>query len=212
MRIVRETSLATQPVDVAAALARPGGAVRPIEVRQVPAVLEVLRGNKVPLLSLNETAPASGFLDRPEVAVALGQDRALLQRLRTEYGRVLEAFGSEDIEGVFIKSVGIPPSFPYTSDNLDVLVPCQQGVRARRALRRIGYVELTNLEEPDKFLLRRFHAGVEVATVHVHTHVGWCVSFFDEGRYLERSRPSGDDAPIRIPSPEDAAQTPLLIF
>jgi len=207
MRTLQDTSSSAKVLALAAALARPGGAVRPVELRDVQAVVDLLRRNKVPLLSLNETARATGFLELDEVVVALEEDRALLQRLRSEYGRVLEVFGSEGIGGVFIKSVGIPPSFPYTSDNLDVLVPRKQGVRARRALRRIGYVELTNLEEPDKFLLRRFHAGVEVATVHVHTHVGWCVSFFDTTRYLERSSSSADDAPIWIPSLEDGALT-----
>jgi len=207
MRTLQDISLSARVLALAVALTRPGGAVRPVELRDVPAVVDLLRRNKVPLLSLNETARASGFLKCPEVVVALEEDRALLQRLRSEYGRVLEAFGSGGIAGVFIKSVGISPSFPYTSDNLDVLVPREQGVEARRALRRIGYVELTNLEEPDKFLLRRFHAGVEVATVHVHTHVGWCVSFFDTTCYLERSIPSADDAPIWIPSLEDGALT-----
>ena len=207
MTTSRSASLPTQSALLAAALARPGGAARPVELRDVSAALELLRRNKVPLLSLNETARSSGFLDLPKVAAALDEDRALLQRLRSEYGRVLEAFDSVGIGGVFIKSVGISPSFPYTSDNLDVLVPRKMGVPARRSLRRIGYVELTNLEEPDKFLLRRFHAGIEVATVHVHTHVGWCVSFFDEARYLERSGPSADDAPIWIPSLEDGALT-----
>jgi len=207
MRAVRDASSPAQALRLAAALARPGGAVRPVELQDLPAVIDLLWRNKVPLLSLNETARASGFLECPEVIVALDEDRALLQRLRSEYGRVLEAFGSEGIGGVFIKSVGIPPAFPYTSDNLDVLVPREQGAQARRALRRIGYVELTNLEEPDKFLLRCFHAGVEVATVHVHTHVGWCVSFFDTTRYLERSSPSADDAPIWVPSMEDGALT-----
>jgi len=194
-------------VALAAALARSGGALRPVGLHEATEALGVLRRNKVPLLSLNEAARSSGFLDLPEVAEALEADRILLERLRSEYHRVLEAFDAEGIGGVFIKSVGIPPSFPYTSDNLDVLVRRDVGISARRALRRIGYCELTNLEEPDKFLLRRFHAGVEVATVHVHTHVGWCVSFFDEELYLERSRPSADDAPIWIPSPEDGALT-----
>lgn len=207
MRTLQDTSSSAKVSALAAALARPGGPARPVELRDVPAVVDLLRRNKVPLLSLNETARASGFLDLDEVVIALGEDRALQQRLRSEYDRVLEAFGSEGIGGVFIKSVGMPPSFPYTSDNLDVLVPREQGVQARRALRRIGYVELTNLEEPDKFLLRRFRAGVEVATVHVHTHVGWCVSFFDTTRYLERSSPSADDEPIWIPSLEDGALT-----
>ena len=204
---MRDAGIASRATALAAALDRPGAPLRTITLNDPIEALRVLRRNKVPLLSLNQAAPSSGFLELPEVSEALATDRALLGRLRSEYERVLKAFDGEGIRGVFIKSVGLAPSFPYTSDNLDVLVPRNRGVETRRALRRIGYCELTNLEEPDKFLLRRFHKGIEVATVHVHTHVGWCVSFFDEAVYLERSHPSGDDAPIWIPSLEDGALT-----
>jgi thymidylate kinase len=204
---MRDAGVVPRDIALAAALARPEGPVRPVVLHEPADTLGVLRRNKVPLLSLNEAAQSSGFLQLPEISEAREADRVLLGRLRFEYERVLKAFDGQGIGGVFVKSVGLAPSFPYTSDNLDVLVPMDRGVEARRALRRIGYCELTNLEEPDKFLLRRFHTGVEVATVHVHTHVGWCVSFFDEAVYLERSRSSADDAPIWVPSLEDGALT-----
>jgi len=175
------------------------------EKPEAKVLLDVLRRNKVPLLSLNSSW-AEGFLAKPEVEEAVREERALWQRLRGEYALAHEILDEAGIRGVFIKSVGLPPSFPYKSDNLDLLVPREQGQRARDLLRRSGYVELTNLDEHGvKLLLRKFHVGREVCTIHLHMHVGWWVSFMDEEHVISRARPSLDDAIIWVPSPEDGA-------
>jgi len=194
----------------AAALVSPRGSAEDVSLQDTQAVMDVLLRNKVPMLSLNALSPlaaTTGFLERAEVGAELAEEMSLLYRLRSEWDRISREFQANGITGVFIKSVGIPPSFPYKSDNLDVLVPREQGTHGRRILGSLGYVELTNLEEPEKYLLRRFHAGEEVATIHLHTHVGWCVSFFDEAQYRDRAHPAPDDPSIMIPSLEDGALT-----
>ena len=177
----------------------------PLGGAEIEVLLDVLQRNKVPLLSLNPRA-AGPFLSEVEVTIAVEADRALWQRLRGEYAGVHDTLEEAGVQGVFIKSAGLAPSFPYMSDNLDLLVPRDQGPRARDLLRRIGYVELSNLDERGaKLLLRRFHLGKEVCSVHLHMHVGWWVSFVDEQQLISRAGPSLDDGMVWIPSPEDSA-------
>ena len=115
---MRDAGVAPSHIGLAAALARPGEPLRTIGLDEPIETLGVLRRNKVPLLSLNEAAQSSGFLELPEVSEALAADRALLGRLRSEYDRVLRAFDEQGIRGVFIKSVGLPPSFPVSYTHL----------------------------------------------------------------------------------------------
>src|SRR5205823_442021 len=100
------------------------------------------------------------------------------------------------------KSAGNEPSFPYTSDNIDVLVRPAQGPTAREVLRRLGYVELRNIEEPHKFLFRKFHGGRCVSAIHVHEEVAWLVGFLDDDALWERARQAPDDPAVTVPSPE----------
>jgi thymidylate kinase len=92
----------------------------------------------------------------------------------------------------------------YMSDNLDVLVAESDGPRAREVLLGLRYVELRNVEEPHKFLFRKFHLAESVSAIHLHEFVGWGTGFMEDAAVLARSRPSPDDPVVRIPSPEDA--------
>jgi hypothetical protein len=77
-------------------------------------------------------------------------------------------------------------------------VPPAQGEAARDTLRELGYVELRHIEEPQKYLFRRFRAGQSVSAIHVHEQVGWLVGFMDEGALWARRIVSGDDATVTI--------------
>jgi thymidylate kinase len=61
-----------------------------------------------------------------------------------------------------------------------------------------------NVEEPHKFLFRRFHLGRSISAVHLHESVGWGTGFMDDAGVLARARPAPDDPQIAIPAPEDA--------
>jgi thymidylate kinase len=191
----------------------------------VQRLLEVLRKNKVPLLSLAGPPIAFGetiAIDFGE-AIAGGsklQSAALFQTareaeaevlagLRAEYKLVHEALVAQGIVGVLIKSVGLEPSFPFKSDNLDVLYKPQDVEQVRSTLCQLGYVELRNVEEPHKYLFRKFHAGRSVSAIHVHAHVGWMTSFLDEEKLWHRCRPAVDEDWVTIPAPEDALLTTL---
>ncbi|MBC7260940.1 MAG: nucleotidyltransferase family protein, partial [Chloroflexi bacterium] len=167
-------------------------------------VLEILRRNKVPLLALlwREGGPFSG--QAPLFQAARRAEAMELASLRAEYQLVKEALASMDIADVMIKSVGLAPSFPYKSDNLDLLYKPEHEEEVRATLVRMGYVELKNVEEPYKYLFRKFHAGRSVSAIHVHTHVGWMVSFLDEEALWQRCRNAQDDPLVTVPAPEDA--------
>jgi thymidylate kinase len=188
-------------------------------------LLDILRKNKVPLLSLAGPPVAFGEAIAIDFGDAMAgssklQSAALFQtarqaeaevlaETRTEYKLVHEALVAQGIAGVLIKSVGLEPSLPFKSDNLDVLYKPQDVERVRSALCQIGYVELRNVEEPHKYLFRKFHAGRSVSAIHVHAHVGWMTSFLDEERLWQRSRPASDESWLTIPAPEDALLTTL---
>lgn len=162
------------------------------------------RRNKVPILSLAYTAPAHPWWDMPAIGEALRAEEESYARQRGEFELVRQAWAEEGITAMCIKAAGLAPSFPHISDNLDVLIPPAQEDMARRILRRLGYVELRNIEEPHKYLFKRFCFGQEVCAIHLHLRLEWSVSFLHEERVWERRRPAPDDAGFFVPSPEDA--------
>ncbi|MDH7489580.1 MAG: hypothetical protein QHH80_08730, partial [Anaerolineae bacterium] len=123
------------------------------------ALVACLRRNKVPLLSARRVRPDLPIWGVPPFAEALAQEQASLDRQRSEYLKVRDALASLGVPCVLIKSAGIAPSFPYRSDNVDLLVPPESELAAAQALYGLGYVELRNIEEPRKFLFKRFVGG-----------------------------------------------------
>ncbi|HEX5501562.1 MAG TPA: nucleotidyltransferase family protein [Thermomicrobiales bacterium] len=159
--------------------------------------------NKYPLLALAPLAPA-WLADDPTFRRELAAERAWYETQRAEYVLARAAWLEQGIDCLMIKSAGNAPSFPHTSDNIDILFRREQAVAARETLRRLGYIELRNVEEPQKHLFRKFHDGRCVSAIHVHERVGWAVGFMDEAELWARLRPAADDPLVNVPSPEDA--------
>jgi thymidylate kinase len=156
--------------------------------------------NKVPLLSLPRTPLVASAHHRQ----AIEEEHIDWANTRREYLVVQDAFEGQSIRAVLIKSAGISPSLPYRSDNLDVLIDPRHDRQARRILLDLGYVEVTNVEEPLKFLFRKFHLGASVSAIHLHESVGWGTGFMDDTAVLVHARLAPDDPAIWIPSTEDA--------
>ncbi|MGQ9492132.1 MAG: nucleotidyltransferase family protein [Anaerolineae bacterium] len=167
-------------------------------------VLKILRRNKVPLVGLSEPGVGPTWIGDPLFLDARQEEMSALAKLRAEYRLVKEELISLGICDVMIKSVGLAPSFPYKSDNLDLLYKVQDTEKVRATLIRLGYVELRNVEEPHKYLFRKFHAGCSISAIHVHEHVGWMVSFLDEEALWQRCGTAPDDPLVTTPSTEDA--------
>jgi len=184
---------------------RPLPGVEPPAPEQFAALVEACRANKVPLLALDERTPVlSAFFASDAFRIARDEQQASWAAQREEYLLVREALAASGIQDVLIKAVGIAPSLPYTSDNLDTLVAREHGPQARRVLLELGYVELKNVEEPHKFLFRKFHAGGSISAIHLHEFVGWGTGFLSDEQVLAHARPAPDDPALTIPSLEDA--------
>lgn len=163
-----------------------------------------LRRNRYPLLMVDEAASRHALLAKSASwQKAIAEDRASLEEQRREFLIVKEAWRQAGIHSVLFKSGGLAPSFPYTSDNVDVLVPRSRTMEARRILMDLGYVWLRNIDEEQKWLFRKFHAGRSVSAIHVHGWVGWDVEFHGPAIW-DGVRPAPDDPEISVPSREDA--------
>ncbi len=169
----------------------------------VPALLAFWEKNKFPLLALNHGSESTELLDLPEFRAAHDKENAVHDSLKAEYNIVRERWAQAGILSLIIKSAGVYPSFPYTSDNLDILIRKEDENDAKAILREEGYVELKNIEEPQKFLFRKFSEGESVSAIHLHTQVVWLVGFLDDKAVWERSLGAPDDATLTVPSPED---------
>ena len=170
------------------------------------AVLTILDRNKVPLIGLtgDPALTACPLLRLPEFQRTASEQSRIWQSLRDEYGKARDRFLQRGIQSVLFKSIGLLPSFPYTSDNLDTLVRPEHIQWCREILNELRYVELRNIEEPQKLLFRKFEGGVSVSAIHLHGTVGWGVPFLDDAALWKRVRVSADDPLVLAPAPEDA--------
>jgi thymidylate kinase len=167
------------------------------------ALVARLRRNKVPLLYALRLRPELELWSAAPAQQAVSNEEASLRHQRAEFAPVRDALDAAGIRTSLIKSAGIPPSFPYRSDNVDLLVPPDAERVAAKALYDLGYVELRNIEEPRKFLFKRFAGGEERSAIHLHTQVGWGTGFLVDEWLWERVRPSADDPLVAILGPED---------
>jgi thymidylate kinase len=193
---------------VAARLADPAtrGGVDIREEIDWEAVVATLVKNKVPLIPLaNDPAISeSPLLRLKRFQEKVVDEERIWRKYREEYKAVRDRFLARGIPSVLFKSVGLPPSFPYTSDNVDTLVAREHAEAARGALYDLGYVELRNVEEPQKWLFRKFEGGRSVSAIHLHGTVGWGVPFLDDASMWGRIHGSEDDPLVNVPAPEDA--------
>lgn len=205
--------------DVIQAVRRSLGLVS-LEVLTPGELVHTLRRNKVPFLSLSinsvalrgedgasaEVAsdPGASLLDSSEFLAAVADDLDRYSGPHSEYLEVASAWSRVGIPCICFKSAGIAPSFPYTSDNVDILVHPHHIEEARRVLLGLDYIELRNAEEPAKWLFRRFRAGRSVSAIHLHARVGWEEGFMLEPHLWKRAGPSADDPMTWVPGPEDA--------
>jgi hypothetical protein len=117
-----------------------------------------------------------------------------------EFSRIKDKLSKNGVEFMLIKSDG---SFPYESDNIDVLIKPDRLREVVRLLKNAGYSEIVGAREPHKFLFRKMHTLDELP-LHIHTRVEWEGTQFIDSRDLwERSKFSNGDDGFSVPSPED---------
>jgi dTMP kinase len=177
---------------------------RALSLEGVAPLLRLLRENKFPLLALAAKTDAPGALaDSPDWRDAVAADTREYDGQRDEYVAVKRAWAAAGIPCIMIKSAGTYPAFPYTSDNLDLLVPRDRCPEARAILEELGYVWLRNIDESHKYLFRKFHRGRSVSAIHVHCWVGWDAEFMEDAIW-DGAVVSEDDPEVTVPSPADS--------
>jgi thymidylate kinase len=142
-----------------------------------------------------ETTPLAEFVKR---------DLSRFRAQRDEFEHIRTRLATDHVDTMLFKSTGMSPSFHYQSSNLDVLVLDGRAGAARTALEEMGYVELLNVEEPQKLLFRRFVGDGSSFAFHLHEVVGWGVPFLDNGPIWRYARHATDDPDIVIPGPSEA--------
>ena len=192
------------PLLAAARLAHPWDPA-PLEAytsEQLLAAAVTLQSHKVSLMALRQTH-GNSVLDTPLAAV-IDEERSRYRREREEYEKIRLGFAGGGIDAMLFKSTGLFPSFHYLSANLDVIVPDGRARDARNQLKALGYVELLNIEEPGKFLFRRFPGDGSSFAFHLHEVVGWGVPFLDNEPLWAGARTPAEDPDILIPGPREA--------
>ncbi len=161
---------------------------------------KIITNNKVPLATINNTYLQNLCNISNSFKKIYTSHMNEYKRQRNIYKILLKEFNNNNIEPILIKSTG---HYPYTSDNVDILISEELLVVAREILLKIGYVELKNMEEPYKLLFRKFENGESVYAVHLHTKVAWINPFHDEQQIIKRSKKSKEDELVIFPSQED---------
>jgi thymidylate kinase len=192
------------PLETAARLAHPWAPAAPTDFTpdELRAAGELLARQKVSFLALRR-AHGEAVMDTP-LRAFVEKDAARFRAQRDAYERIRSRLEEDGVRAMLFKSAGLYPSFHYLSDNLDVLVPRGGAAAARRRLEELGYVELVNVEEPGKFLFRRFPGDGSSFAFHLHEVVGWGVPFVDDGPLWDDARRADDDPDILVPAPAQA--------
>lgn len=183
----------TEASDVAALMS--GRTLAGLPEEQTASLIDFFRRNKYPLIALR------GRIESVAWAQAVEADIEECESQRHEFVLVRNAWAREGIESIAIKSGGFYPPFPYTSDNLDVLVRREHWPKAVWILEQLGYAWL-NTDEERKILFRKFRGGVSVSAIHLHAWVGWDAEFHEE-EIWHRARCAEDDPAVTVPSRED---------
>jgi hypothetical protein len=149
---------------------------------EIPSLIAVLQAQRVPVATL-PSASALASLDGAADYVA--EETKRYDRQRCAVQEIATAWMTEGIEAVLIKSPGY---FPYTSSNVDVLVPSRSARTAARVLEQLGYRELRSVREPHKQLFRRMQQPHLGFPVHLHTAVAWINRFLTNVEVLRGRR------------------------
>jgi len=167
-------------------------------------VLETLRHNKVGMrfrkkLELDSMLEVKVFHAFPRVQVFCDDIELKSKKDSIAFREIKRDFSENNIEFMLIKSDG---SFPYESDNLDILIKPSMLRKVITLLKKAGYSELPIARERNKYLFRNTRTP-EVLPLHIHTEVEWEERFLDSACLWNRSEGACNNGGFFVPSPED---------
>jgi energy-coupling factor transporter ATP-binding protein EcfA2 len=167
---------------------------------EASSVIAFLRRNRVPVAVLGRAALVASADSSGAFDSYVCEERERHDRQLAAYLEVAGAWAEEGIEAVLVKSPGF---FPYTSSNVDVLVPRDRARQACLILEDLHYRELPTIREPYKRLFRRIDRPQLGFPIHVHTAIAWISSFLTDADVLETRRRHKDIALLLYPSPDN---------
>ncbi len=167
-------------------------------------IIEYLIKNKISFLELslrNNSEWIESLLENELFAEILKKERELYQSWETDFLSIKKLWDKHSIDYLFHKSVG---SFPYLSDNLDVMVRVNDFEKAGNLLKELGYVNLRNIQEEHKEFYRKFNGEVTIGPIHLHERVCWVVPYEDVDKLWENRLHSSVDPLVYYPGFEDS--------
>ena len=138
-------------------------------------------------------------LETQALAEALAGERQRCDAQRRAFLEAQEQLAAVDIPLLLFKTTG---PYPYTSSNVDALVPLGQLDRAAATLAAGGYHEMTHYWEPNKRLLRRFRGRQCELVLHLHEKISWLVLAFSDMEALWTRARTSVDPRVLHPAPE----------
>ena len=168
-------------------------------------ILGLLVKGKLVLFGNDSSDPAApsrllfDALGAPALAAPLARERERCDAQRRAFREAQAQLERSGIPLLLFKSAG---PYPYTSSNVDALVPGGELDRAARLLEEAGHYEMVHYWEPNKRLLRRFEGSACTLMLHLHTKISWVVlAFSDIDAVWQRARRSVDPSVLH-PAPE----------
>jgi len=167
----------------------------------------LLRANKVLFRVLN-SGGSHGFLEKSKAVAELVRESVLFEDsydyMRSQKRELLDVvakFNEKSVDSVFIKSLN---DLPLDSDNFDILVRKEDLPVLFKVLKDCGFVEVTWVREPYKWLFRRVEGAKGYTAIHLHTAVAWGgIEFVDvKDLWKKHRKKEVEGVTLGLPSPE----------
>ncbi len=175
-------------------------------------LFEIFQKGKVILFGNDSEAPETPSrllfpaLDVPGLKESLEREQRRCDAQRAAFLEAQQALDHAGIPMLLFKSSG---PYPYTSSNVDALVPDGEMERAAAVLIENGHHEIAHYWEPNKRLLRKFKGPHCEVMIHLHTKISWIVLGFSDMAAVWDDARHGFDPAIRQPSPSHLVATLL---
>jgi len=188
-----------------------------LEAERLPAarqreLLAFLQSEKVVLFGVDPEEPESASqllfsgLRSPVLESTL---EAECRRCDSQRRALLQAQTRLEEEGIPLLLFKSHGPYPYTSSNVDALVPDGEMERAVHLLEGIGHHEMTRYWEPNKRLLRKFAGHECEVMIHLHTKIAWQVLAFSDVDAVWRNARRSVDPGVLHPAPAHLVATLL---
>jgi len=167
-------------------------------------LVDFLKKNKISFIDLNNSISNRSNIElfsSSEFNTALETEFLVHKNWRQDFINIKNEWEKEKIDYIFFKSTG---TFPFPSDNLDVLVKQEDTVEAGRILNDLGYSNLRNIQEEHKEFFKKFIGKKIFVPLHLHDRVCWIVPYEDNTHLWQNYKVNPDDDLIHYPAREDS--------